>query len=288
MSMNSNRVLMCTGSVAKNPYYFSKVFVNVYSIEELCYVMYENAFMLDRDVVDYKLVEWIDRECELKQLAKDLYSMVNQGVMTVSFVSYILEYVGYYGPDEIAKVENILKSNVSMSVYEKWKSKADFLFENRHYILALSEYEHILENLPEDEVELMSRIYNNMGVTYMMLYLYGSAYECFEHSYEANGNETAYSHMLKAKRLELNEDEYIRFVTSREGAYVPGVSIESELEQIKTDFDGSEAALHMKELFDLKLQQREVSRYYEEIGTMTEQLKRDYREIVLEADKNGN
>lgn len=287
MSIDSNRVLMCTGSIAKTPYYFDKVFVNVYSIEELCYVMYENAFLLDRDIVNFKLVEWIDKECELKQLAKELYTMVNQGVMTVSFVGTILEYVGYYGPDEIAKVEEILKSNVTMSVYEKWKSKADFLFENRHFVLALAEYEHVLNNLPEDETELMSRIYNNMGVTYMTLYLYESAVECFKHSYEIDGNETAYGHLLKVKRLQLDEDEYIRFIAEKEGAYVPGVSIESELEKIKQEFDESEEATAMKALFELK-SQRDVSQYYDEIGKMTEQLKRDYREIVLEADGNAN
>jgi len=287
MSIDSNRVLMCTGSIANTPYYFDKVFVNVYSIEELCYVMYENAFLLDRDIVNFKLVEWIDKECELKQLAKELYSLVNQGAMTVSFVATILEYVGYYSRDEIAKVEEILKNNVTMSVYEKWKSKADFLYENRHYVLALAEYEHILDNLPEDEAEIKSRIYNNMGVTYITLYLYESAIECFKRSYEIDGNDTAYSHYLKAKRLELSEDDYIRFISGLEGAYVPVTTIESELEEIKLSFDESEAAVRMKELFELK-SQKDITQYYNEISIMTERMKRDYREIVLEADRNGN
>lgn len=288
MSMDSNRVLMCTGSIATQPYYFEKLMVNIYSIEELCYVMYENAFMLDRDVINYKLVEWIDTECELKALAKELYSLVNQGAMTVSFVSTILGYVGYYDAEEIAKVEDILKSNVTMSVYEKWKSKADFLFENRHFVMALAEYERIISKLPEEEVELKSRVFNNMGVTYMTLELYESAAECFRQACEAAPNEVAYTHWLKVKRLSLPEEEYIKFVTGQDGDYRPGVSIESELEQIKVEFDESEAATRMRELFNLKTKQKDMPHYYEEIGRMTEQLKADYREIVMEADKTVN
>lgn len=283
--MTGNRVLMCTGKIAKNPYYFDKVYVNVYSIEELCYVFYENAFLLDKDIVQKELVDWIDKECKLHDLARELYTLINQNAMTVSFVGTILQYVGFYSQDEIEKVESILRMNVSMNVFEKWKAKADFLFENRHYLLAIQEYEHVLENLGEDEFDLKSRIYNNMGVTYMSLYLFESAVDCFRKAYEIDNNEVAYKHYFKAKRLQLSEEEYIRFVADEENAYLTSIPIESELEQIKADFDASDKAKHMKELFALK-DQKDAMLYYEEIGRMSEQLKADYRDIVLEAEKS--
>lgn len=284
MNLSNNRALMCVGAIAGKPYYVEKAFVNVYSIEELCYVIYENAFMIDRDIVNRELAEWIDVECKLHDLARELFSLINQNAMASSFVGTIMLYAGYYSKAEIEKVESILRMNVTMNVYEKWKSKADFLYESRHYLLAQKEYQHVLDTLPEDDYELRSKVYNNMGVTYMALYLYDAAIECFEKAYECDNSEVAYKHYLKAMRLKLSEDEYLRFLSSEEDAYIKGVPLEGELERIRQEFDESDAALKMKELFEMK-HERDAQTYYEEIGRMTETLKNDYRDIVLETEK---
>lgn len=279
-----NRVLICTGKLATTPYYFEKVYTNIYSIEELCYVIYENAFLIEKDIMDRKLVEWIDKELCLPKLARELYMLINQNALVSSFAGTILEYAGYYNHDEIEKVESILRLNVSMNVFEKWKAKADFLFENRHFLLAIREYEKILENIGEDETELISKVYNNMGVTYMSLYLYDSATECFKKSYEINNNETAKKHLLTAMRLKLTDEEYIRYIADEEDAYRMSVPIESRLEAVKQEFDDSDTAKSMKELFEKK-EGKDAGLYYQEIAKMTEELKTDYREIALEAEK---
>ena len=280
----SARLIMCTGNIASTPYYFDKVYTNVYTIEELCYVIYENAFLIDKDIVNKDLAKWIDSECGLHDLARNLYQLVNQNALASSFAGCILEYTGYYTPDEIEKAESILKMNVTMNVFEKWKAKADFLYENKHYLLAVREYEHVLEKLGDDEIELKSKIYNNMGVTYMALRLYESAVECFKTAYELDNNEEAYKHYLKARRLELSEDEYINAVAEEEDAYRLSVPIETELSGALMDFEASDTAKRLNDLRELKLK-REAGLYYEEIGRMTEQLKSDYRDVVLEADE---
>ncbi len=277
----TNRALMCVGELAKTPYYFDKAYVNIYSIEELCYVLYENAFMIDRDILDRKLVDWIDKELNLPDLARDLYPLINQNALPESFVGTILQYVGYYSKDEIDKAESVLRMNVSMSVFEKWKAKADFLFENRHYLLAIKEYEHVLSVIDEDETDLKSRIYNNMGVTYMALYYFDSAIECFKNAYEINNDPTAYRHLLTANRLKMSEEEYIRLIAEEEDAYRLSIPIEGALKQAKEEFDETEEARNMKEMFLLK-DNNETAKYYEQITAMTEQIKNDYREIAFE------
>lgn len=280
----TNRVLVCTGNLAKNPYYFEKVYVNLYSLEELCYVIYENAFLIDKEIMDRKLVEWINVELGLTSLARDLYQLINQNAMPGAFVGTILQYAGYYNKDEIEKVESILKLNASMNIFEKWKAKADFLYENRHFLLALREYEHLLENISEDEVDLTSKAYNNMGVTYMALYLFDSAIECFKKAYEINNDEAAYRHFLTATRLKVSEDEYIRIIADEESAYRMSVPLEGEYEAAKREFDESDIAKAMRETF-AKRDSGEALEYYHEIAKMTEELKADYREIALEAEK---
>lgn len=271
------------GREAENPYYFDKLYLNIYSIEELCYALYENAFLIDNDIVNKGLADWIYKECGLTELANTLYSLINQRCQAVSFVGTILDYVGYYSRDEIKKAESILRMNVSMSVFDKWKAKADFLYENRHYKLAIREYEKVLKNCEESETELRSRVLNNMGVTYMALYLVDKAADCFLKAYELDGNEEAYRHYVTAMRIKLPEADFIRFASSDEKAGSVAVTVESAMEEAKDLFEDSEKAKHMKDLFALK-DTGNAALYYEETARCVERLKSDYRDVVLESD----
>ena len=40
--------ILCQVKRAKNPYYISNISTNIYSIEELCYYLYHNIYLLDR------------------------------------------------------------------------------------------------------------------------------------------------------------------------------------------------------------------------------------------------
>ena len=277
----TNRVLTTVGKVAANPYYFEKVYANLYSMEELCYVLYENAFLIDKDILDKKLVEWIDKECGLTDLARNLYMLINTNALPGAFVGTILEYVGYYTQDEIEKAESILRMNVSLNVFEKWTAKADFLYENKHYYLALKEYERVLSSIEEEETDLRSRIYNNMGVTYMALRIYDTAVECFKKAYEINNDANAFRHLLTAERMRLPEAEYIKLIADSEDAYRMSIPIETEIEELEAEFDASDKAKHLKSLFELK-DQKDAALYYDEITVMTQCLKEEYRDIVLE------
>lgn len=281
--MIDSRILICQGNIAKTPYYIEKVYVNVYTIEELCYVLHENAFMIDKDILDINLVKWIDTECNLSSLARDLYPMINQNAMVSTFVGKILEYVGYYTKEDIEKTESILKLNVSMSVFEKWKAKADFLYENRHYSLALKEYERLLEKIADDDYELRSKALNNMGVTYMALNLYMAAQECFMSAYELDNNEVAYRHYLQAKRLELSDEEYIALIADDEEAYRASLPIETELKLAEEEFKETKEALNIEGIIKLKNEGSSTD-FYNQIALETERLKRDYRTELLDED----
>ena len=277
------QIYACTGKAAKTPYYFEKAHVNVYSIEELCYVIYEDAFLIDSDILSRELVNWIDKECGLTELSGELYSLINRNAIPQTFVRTILDYVGFYSKDEIKKVESILDQNVSMNVFEKQKARADFLVENRHFLLAVKEYEKLLSGLPESEVDLKSHIYNNLGVTYMHLYQSDEAADCFKKAYELSNDENAYRNRLAALRLTLSDDDYIRLVSNEENVYRISDTLESELERAKAGFDESNEARELKEIFALK-DSEDDNLYYEKITNLTESIKADYRDITLEAE----
>jgi len=278
----TNRVLLCVGEMADKPFYFDKIYTNLYSIEELCFVLHENAFMLDKDIVSRELADWIGVECKLPELARELYPMINQSASAGAFVGRILEYVGYYPEDEIKKTETILNDNVSMSVFERWKAKADFLLENGHYSMALREYDYVLSRINEDDLVLKSRIYNNMGITYMILKLYDFAEECFKMAFTLTDNVEAYGHYLKCKRFHLTDDEYIRFVADEQANHEVSVAIESDMLRLSEAYEASDRAGELRDLFALK-NSSDAQVYYDRINEMTSALKERYRESVKDS-----
>lgn len=278
------RVLTCVGEYAKAPYYFDKVYVNLYSIEELCYVMVENAFLIDKDIMNNDLVVWIENQCKLPELARELYRMITHSVDISTFVGTILDYVGYYTKPEIDKVESILKMNVSMNVFEKWKAKADFLVENRHYHLAVNEYEKLLDSLPENEVALISSVYNNIGVAYMSLYIYDSAKEYFLKAYELDNNKQALKHFLILSRLSLSDDEYVRLASESEERYKLSLIVESEIHEAQILYEDSDIKNKLLDTFALK-NDKNVKLYYDAIGKIADKLKDEYRDIILDSER---
>ena len=54
-----SRVLICTGKYANEPYHLEKVCVNVYCVEELCYLFANNPFMINTEIMDKHLPEWL-------------------------------------------------------------------------------------------------------------------------------------------------------------------------------------------------------------------------------------
>ena len=49
---------LCVGEYCENAYNVEGLDIRVYSMEELCYCLKENAFLLDLSIMNDKLVDW--------------------------------------------------------------------------------------------------------------------------------------------------------------------------------------------------------------------------------------
>ena len=137
------KVLLCVGEYAEVPYYVESIGLRLYSMEELCYYLTENAFLLDRELINRELVDWIDEQCGCKELGRTLYGFLNTQASVSVFVGTILEYVGYVSKQEIDKIQEYLKANAGLSGMEKKKAHADYLVANARYAQAQKEYKEI-------------------------------------------------------------------------------------------------------------------------------------------------
>lgn len=130
---------LCVGEYCETAYNIEELEIRVYCMEELCYCLKENAFLLDMSIMNDKLVDWIGEECRVRELAKQLYPMVHKQGSLSAFVLTILQYVGIYGEEELQAVAQVLKQGSGLSNLEKRKSQIDYMVEKRKYAAAFAD-----------------------------------------------------------------------------------------------------------------------------------------------------
>lgn len=196
------RISVSVGEYAKTPYYVPGIERNVYCMEELCYCIKEDAFLLDLTFLNDDLLDWIEGECGLKELAKALFPLVHKQGSLSSFAVTILQYVGLYDSDTIKQTEQVLKQAAGLSAIERRKTQIDHMVRKKMYLMALNGYDALLQKWQEQDaqgaplpaVSCLAAIWHNKGVAYAGMMRYDRAAECF----------------LKACELEPEGGRYVR------------------------------------------------------------------------------
>ena len=132
-----NNVYLCVGNYAKKPFYVNFSDISLYSIEELCYYFIDRIYLLDYDMMNQQLVDWIRTECGMTKLADELDVYVRKHVSVAAFVTTILESTGLYDENTIRKVDRVLKEQADLSPYERLKHRAEYLYRSGRFRQAL-------------------------------------------------------------------------------------------------------------------------------------------------------
>lgn len=280
-----SQIILGTGKYAESPYYVEKFYVNLYSVEELCYLLVDKAELLDREVIQRDMVQWIDEQCGLNQLANTLYSLLNQNGSTVAFVGTILEYVNLYPADVVSRTEQIIRDNEGLNPYERGKAKADYMLQNRKYLTAMKQYHSLLAQIPETDNLLRGKILHNMGVACAKMFMFRQAAEQFMQAYETDGNEESLELYLASMRMHYEDKDYVAYIADHPDYHDISLKVERQMERAYGQFEGTD---ENRMLFTLQVFKEEGSstvgsniQYYQEIEKLTSGLKEAYREYVL-------
>lgn len=278
------QIILGTGKYAEKPYFIDKFYINLYSVEELCYILVEKAEMLDPEIMQRDLVQWLDEQCGLNQLAHALYSLLNQNGSTAAFAGIILEYVNLYPADVVARVEETVRGNEGLSPWERGKSKADYLLQNGRYYGALKQYYALLMQIDETDHKLKAQVLHNMGVVYARLFMFQQAAQWFLKAYEADGAAESLALYLASVRLYSQDNEYVSFIAEHPEYHNTSLQVEKRMEQAAGQFEATE---ENRMLFTLQVFKEEGAStagndtpYYQEIEKLTAGLKERYREYV--------
>lgn len=277
------RVSVCVGDYATTPYCIPGLELNVYSMEELCYCIKENAFLLDFSLMNDGLIDWIERQCGLKDLARELYQLAHKSGSLSTFGMTILTYTGLYDESVIREIGQVLKKGAGLSTVEKRKSQIDHLVRQKKFLPALRGYDQLLESwgeLEQDQEQppaasTRAAILHNKGVAFAGLMLYGQAAACFQAAYQISGGEDDYREYLAAKRMELPEGDYVALAAENAGNYQYVLQLEKKLEQLTRDWESQPEYLRLYNRRELRGTDRQ--RYQEESDRLTQALKSSYR-----------
>lgn len=283
------RLSLCVGEYAINPYSIPGVDMNVYSVEELCFCIRENAFLIDISLMNDELLNWIEQECRLRSLAKALYPYVHKRGSLSLFVVTLFEYVGLYDREETAKVEKVLKQGAGLNRYERRKNQIDFLVKKKKYLQAIREYDAMLEQWKQEEARgevlpdksCLAAIYHNKGVALAGLMIYKPAAEYFYEAYRLYTKGDYLRDFLACKRMQLSEREYIAFVADIPEAFQTTLVLEKEMEKLNAEWEQQVEYLRLNHRRELR-EGLDKQKYYEESEAVTQNLKSCYRSMVTE------
>ena len=93
--------ILCQTKKAEKPYFVENISTNIYSLEELCYYLYHNLYLVDSSVMNEGLCIWISEELDLPRLAAKLRPHLGKFASIEDVLYPIFKEINYLTYDEL-------------------------------------------------------------------------------------------------------------------------------------------------------------------------------------------
>ena len=273
-------LLLCKEPIAAMPYYIEGISWNVYSLEELCYYVEHNIYLLESDFMTEELCTWIGKEVKNSILAEKLRNIMRVNGKLSEFVQVLLDASGYCPKDVVKEILLIIREMEEKSDFERNKMRADRLLEREKYLSSIYEYKSLLESnaAGEQTKELLGSIWHNLGASYARLFLFAEAIHCYEKAYKLNNHIESLKQCLMACHCHYDEAGFLQAVET----YQPDESLVQEIREEIDKAYNSQALETFNDKFGSTVALKARGRrgdYQKEIGNMIFQWKEEYRKI---------
>lgn len=199
--------LILCGKTAERPFMVKDDDISIYSMEELCYYIYNNIYMIGAEFFDESLLEFIESGLGLEKVAKKLKDEMFRQEPYSNMIRTVLDGSSYYSLAEKKALEEQLQEFGKNTDAERRKLRADMLAERGRYHSALSAYRGLLKgNGGAAEAGIMSCIWNNMGVIYAKMFLYEEAEKCFRTACNTGSEQEYMDNLICIVLLRMEEN----------------------------------------------------------------------------------
>ena len=97
-------LILCHDRHAAHPYEISRIHCRIFTIEELCYYLCNNLYLIDYTIMNEPLCTWLEEEIGMKELAEQLRDLMRMRGSVENFVLTILKASKIYKESEMIRI----------------------------------------------------------------------------------------------------------------------------------------------------------------------------------------
>lgn len=201
---------LCLLKQAEKPYYIENIRTGIYSLEELCFYLYHNIYLIDETIINEKLCDWLRDELGLTRLYRQLYEQLEKRDGAAFFILPIFREAGYLTHAQLRAFQEKLSKLEVQSDDMKQKLRGDYLVRESMFACAIGEYRRILKRRNPGKLgsQFYAAVLNNLGAAYAGLFQFEHAADCFYEAYGLMKTRELLRKYVSVLPLFLGEKEY--------------------------------------------------------------------------------
>lgn len=267
-------LLLCRKEPVKHPYFAERLGVNLYSSQELSYVIFQNPVLVLDDFVDHALIAFIRDELDMGFLALKLERWIKSGENPDELLAMILQETSYYTPAEITRFRQQTAALRKLHPAEFLKTRGDKWFALGQYGKAVVCYEKITV-MERDSVlddAFLGKIWKSLGAACARMFRTEKAWKAYDKAYELQKDVQCVKWMYYLTLLDdkLSLNERFRAIADEEGT-----AWKEEFEQAGQEAENSEEVQELHRLFA-----KDSLKRAEGTGILIRKWKKEYRSML--------
>lgn len=233
-------LILCHRKRAKQPYEITRIRRRIFTMEELCYYLCNNLYLVDYTIMNHQLCDWLSEELELDELAEELREALQQYISVEKFVISILTASSIYTAGEISRIQNVLDRLKNQKDIEQKKFKADNLLQSGETETAINVYQEIVHGEKDETVDgkFYGKVYGCLGACYGRMFLYKEAADMYEAAYLICEEESMLKAYLYACYRYMEREEYDKMVEKSNVYKAMNAKLEKEIRQAHEEVKG--------------------------------------------------
>ena len=228
-------LILCHDRHATHPYEIARIHCRIFTIEELCYYLCNNLYLIDYTIMNEQLCTWLDEELGMSELSNALRDVLRLRGSVEKFVLTILKSSRIYREPEMIRIQNVLEHLKNQKDIERQKYKGDNLLESGEVEEAILVYQSILNQEKDESVDdkFYGKIYAGLGAAYGRLFLYQESARMYDRAYQICGDKALLKPYLYASYKYMSLEEYHILITKQEDYMEVNAQMRRELDEIR-------------------------------------------------------
>ncbi len=228
-------LILCHDKHATHPYEITRIHCKIFTLEELCYYLCNNLYLIDYTIMNEQLVTWLKEELEMTDLAGALYDVIRLKGSVEKFVLTILKSSKIYREPEMIRIQNVLEHLKNQKDIERQKYKGDNLLESGEIEEAILVYQAILNAEKDESVDakFYGKIYAGLGAAYGKLFLYQESAKMYDRAYQICADKELLKPYLYASYKYMSMEEYHILLTKNDNYMEINAQMREELEDVR-------------------------------------------------------